>query len=56
MVLATPQAVIDAAVGIKDGGSYGKVNYDGWRFEFAQQGFRDGQKFDPATTLPEGYR
>jgi len=53
LVLVTPQAVMDVVADFKDGGIYGTANTGGWRRQFAQQGYRDGQQFDPTTKLPE---
>ena len=54
LILVTPQPVIDVISQMDYGGSYGVINYEGWRNRFAQQGYRDGVQFDPSTKLTQG--
>lgn len=54
LVLATPQAVLDAMRDMTKGRSFTRrVAYDSVKLSFAQKGFDDGKKFDPSTKLEE---
>jgi len=52
LVLVTPQAVVEHMSGMESAGAYGVVNYNGFRMDFAKQGYQDGLRFDPSTKLP----
>ena len=53
LVLITPQPVIDAFSMIFTVSAFGKANYEGWRKQFAQMGYKDGLHFDPSTKLKQ---
>ncbi len=51
MVLITPRQVTESLQDMRVRNAYGTPDYEGWRREFGEQGYEDGQKFDPSRRL-----
>lgn len=51
LVLAVPQAVHDAMDHMQKPTQFGSAQIDGWRAKYANAGYAEGKKFDPARQL-----
>ncbi len=51
LVLVVPQQVKDATSDLGKPSDYAKIPVNGWREQYAAQGYYEGKKFDPGTKL-----